>query len=74
MSLGSIEHVENLLRRLPDNYAVMSRSEFFAELYAFFYDSDSIVDPDPLRPGVKDWFDQNVGKRPWEVRQQTEET
>jgi len=46
---------------MPDKYAATSPFEFFAELYALFYDMD-----DPMRKNipkeVKDWLNTNVGK------------
>ncbi len=45
---------------MPRDYASMSHFEFFAELYALYYDED-----DPLRgniPGnIAQWFDQHIG-------------
>lgn len=49
-----------LIDRMPSNYASMSPYEFFAELYALYYDLD-----DPMRvdiPGhVGDWLTRHVG-------------
>lgn len=49
-----------LVEQMPDSYAAMSHYEFFAELYALYYDLD-----DPLRsaiPGdVGQWIDTNLG-------------
>lgn len=50
----------DLVGQMPSNYAAMSHFEFFAELYALYYDLD-----DPLRPNVPapvaGWLDQNIG-------------
>lgn len=47
---------------MPDNYAAMSHFEFFAELYALYYDHD-----DPQRSvigvDVANWLNTNVGVR-----------
>jgi CpXC motif protein len=52
----------DLVAKMPDNYAAMSHFEFFAEMYALYYDFD-----DPKRkvipPFVAAWFDENIGKR-----------
>jgi hypothetical protein len=52
----------DLIDKLPDNYAAMSLYEFFAEMYALYYDYD-----DPKRIvipiAVAKWFDANIGKR-----------
>lgn len=49
-----------LIARMPSSYAAMSHFEFFAELYALFYDLD-----DPLRRNipadVTSWLQNNVG-------------
>jgi hypothetical protein len=54
---ASIEFVNS---SMPWNYAAMSPGEFFAELYALYYDLD-----DPRRAsinaGVAAWLDQHVG-------------
>lgn len=48
-------------RRMPDNYGAMSPAEFFAELYALYFDLD-----DPKRKNVPadvaKWIDKNLGK------------
>lgn len=48
--------------KMPSSYASMSHFEFFAELYALYYDKD-----DPLRSvisaDVARWFDDNIGVR-----------
>lgn len=45
---------------MPSTYAAMSPFEFFAELYALYYDLD-----DPRRPNIPEdariWLDQNIG-------------
>jgi hypothetical protein len=52
----------DLVAKMPDNYAAMSHYEFFAELYALYYDYD-----DPKRkvipPAIAKWFDTHIGKR-----------
>jgi hypothetical protein len=52
----------DLVAKMPDNYAAMSHSEFFAETYALYYDND-----DPKRKvipaAVARWLDVNIGKR-----------
>lgn len=51
----------DLVAKMPDAYAAMSHFEFFAELYALYYDVD-----DPKRkaipPDVRRWLDQHVGR------------
>ncbi len=46
---------------MPDKYAAMSHLEFFAELYALYYDLN-----DPQRPNISNqvmqWLEQNVGR------------
>jgi hypothetical protein len=46
--------------KMPWDYAAMSPSEFFAELYALYYRLDA-----PLRtnipPSIQQWFDEHVG-------------
>ena len=47
---------------MPDNYAAMSDYEFFAEMYAVYYDYDEpkrTVTPSK----VAKWLDENIGKR-----------
>jgi hypothetical protein len=50
----------DLIAQMPDSYASMSHFEFFAELYALYYDLD-----DPKRPvipaNVATWIDTNIG-------------
>ncbi len=50
----------DLIHEMPDDYAAMSDWEFFAELYALYYDLD-----DPKRgvipADVADWMQDNVG-------------
>jgi hypothetical protein len=52
----------DLIAKMPDSYAAMSHFEFFAEIYALYYDID-----DPKRKAiptfVATWLDENVGKR-----------
>ncbi|HYQ42443.1 MAG TPA: CpXC domain-containing protein [Polyangiaceae bacterium] len=54
------ESTLELIARMPDNYAAMSHFEFFAELYALFYDTD-----DPQRgaipPEVQTWLATTFG-------------
>lgn len=49
-----------MVARMPSSYAAMSTFEFFAELYALYYDLD-----DPMRdvipPEVNGWLDEHVG-------------
>jgi CpXC protein len=56
-----IETLE-LIAKMPDNYAAMSHFEFFAEVYALYYDVD-----DPKRKAiptfVATWLDEHIGKR-----------
>jgi hypothetical protein len=60
----SAETLDDYVARMPDNYAAMSQYEFFAELYALYYDYD-----DPQRgvvagdPEVSGWLDRNIGRR-----------
>lgn len=48
-------------KKMPDNYGAMSPAEFFAELYALYFDPD-----DPKRKhvpaDVAKWIDKNLGK------------
>lgn len=50
----------DLVARMPDNYASMSHFEFFAEMYALYYDLD-----DPKRSvipsDIAKWIDDNIG-------------
>jgi len=54
------ESTLDLIQQMPSSYAAMSHYEFFAELYALYYDLD-----DPKRPVVPadaaKWLDENVG-------------
>jgi hypothetical protein len=49
-----------LVGEMPDSYAAMSHFEFFAELYALYFDLD-----DPRRPAIPhdvgNWLEQNIG-------------
>lgn len=51
----------DLVKQMPDSYAAMSHYEFFAELYALYFDLD-----DPKRPAipadVRQWIDTNIGQ------------
>lgn len=50
----------DLVAKLPSDYAAMSDAEFFAELYAVYYDID-----DPVRPNLPsatiEWLSANLG-------------
>jgi hypothetical protein len=48
-----------LIRRMPSNYAAMSHFEFFAELYALYFDKD---DPSAssIPPDVSQWLKDNI--------------
>jgi len=50
----------DLVANMPDSYAAMSHFEFFAELYALYYDLD-----DPQRGAISQergaWLDANIG-------------
>lgn len=50
----------SLVGKMPSLYAAMSPAEFFAELYALWYDED---DPDRklVPPAARTWFKKNVG-------------
>ena len=49
----------NLVAKMPDNYAAMSYYEFFAEMYALYYDYD-----DPKRKAIPatvgKWMDETT--------------
>jgi len=51
----------DLVKKMPDAYAAMSHFEFFAELYALYYDLD-----DPKRSvipeDVRQWLDAHIGQ------------
>lgn len=55
--------LDGFIARMPDNYAAMSHWEFFAEIYALYYDQD-----DPQRHVITDdaavvrWLDQHIGR------------
>lgn len=49
-----------LVRRMPDLYAAMSPEEFFAELYALWYDKDD-PDREVVPQAARKWFAKNVG-------------
>lgn len=55
------ESTLDLIQQMPDRYAAMSHFEFFAELYALYYDAD---DPDRklIPKKVANWLDANIGK------------
>jgi hypothetical protein len=50
-----------LIAKMPDNYAAMSPAEFFAELYAVYFDLD-----DPERQHIPSevikWLNDNIGE------------
>lgn len=54
------ESTLELVSKMPSSYAAMSHFEFFAELYALYYDMD-----DPLRENIPDsvtaWLAENIG-------------
>jgi len=54
---GTVDFIDE---KMPWNYAAMSPSEFFAELYALYYRLDSQWRPNIDQP-VRDWFDANIG-------------
>ena len=52
----------NLVAKMPDNYAAMPHYEFFAEMYALYYDYDNLkrkVDPGALAK----LMDEYIGNR-----------
>lgn len=55
--------LDSFVARMPDDYAAMSPYEFFAEVYALYYDQD-----DPQRKVIADdtdvahWLDRHVGR------------
>jgi hypothetical protein len=59
----SVSTLDDFVTRMPDKYAAMSHWEFFAEMYALYYDQD-----DPQRRIISDddavsrWLDQHVGR------------
>ncbi|MBO6556506.1 MAG: hypothetical protein JJ957_08405 [Pseudomonadales bacterium] len=56
----NVETIE-LIEKLPSNYAAMSPSEFFAELYAIYYDTER--DISYLSSEITDWFAETLGER-----------
>lgn len=50
-----------LIRRMPSLYAAMSPLEFFAELYAFYFDP-SAKDKSIIPKDARDWLDSNIGR------------
>ncbi|MFT3908258.1 MAG: CpXC domain-containing protein [Ferruginibacter sp.] len=54
------EDTLRLVEKMPSDYASMSHFEFFAELYALYYDKD-----DPMRSNIPanigQWLDANIG-------------
>jgi hypothetical protein len=54
------ESTLKLIKKMPDRYAAMSHEEFFAELYALYYDKN-----DPKRnnipPPIMSWMKKNLG-------------
>jgi CpXC protein len=57
----------DLIALMPDAYASMSHYEFFAELYALYYDSDSPQRSVIMGP-ISKWFDENIGAPETEAR------
>lgn len=55
------EDTINVLAIMPDQYAAMSPPEFFAELYAVFYDVED-DDYKKLPKDVKQWLETNIGR------------
>jgi hypothetical protein len=59
----STHTLDEYIAKMPDDYAAMSPYEFFAEIYALYYDQD-----DPMRRVVADdeevagWLDRHVGR------------
>ena len=66
LSVVNVSTLE-LVRQMPSNYAAMSPFEFFAELYALYYDED-----DPLRKNIPadimSWLDDNVSRQRLDVQ------
>lgn len=55
------EETLDLIAKMPSSYAAMSTFEFFAELYALYYDLDDRGRDMIPRP-IRQWLDQNVGQ------------
>ena len=59
----SADTLDHFVARMPDDYAAMSPYEFFAEMYALYYDQD-----DPLRhviakeTEIAAWLDRHIGR------------
>jgi hypothetical protein len=49
-----------LVARMPYNYASMSHYEFFAELYALYYDMNN-ARRSVIMGSISKWFDENIG-------------
>ena len=54
------EKTLDLIGKMPRRYAAMSKHEFFAELYALYYDLDDDLHSN-LPTDVKEWLDTNIG-------------
>ena len=54
------ESTLDLVRGMPNDYAAMSPYEFFAELYALFYEPDNSL-RDNIPATVKEWLRTNIG-------------
>ena len=55
--------LDRFVARMPDDYAAMSPYEFFAEIYALYYDQDDRMrDVIVAEADVAKWLDQNIGR------------
>ena len=52
--------IDLIVKSMPDRYAAMSHFEFFAELFAWYYDSKA-EKREAIPPFAATWFSQNVG-------------
>jgi hypothetical protein len=57
VNLAVLDFINN---KMPWDYAAMSPSEFFAELYALYYRLDAADRPN-IDQAIRAWFDTNVG-------------
>ena len=55
------KQLKTLMAFLPSSYATMSPAEFFAEVYAYFYDP-KYPTGSPVPKDIKSWFEKNLGK------------
>lgn len=55
------EETLELVLKMPSTYAAMSHFEFFAELYALYYDLDD-ADWKNIPSDVKEWMRNNIGE------------